>query len=180
MLRSKVKTNSNLNRYIIPILTQYTRTLSTKQTPTEIKQQFLQHLSLERERAHLGGGIKRINKQHKQGKLTARERINLLFDKNTFTEIDVLKTHRCREFGFANATHENTIPGDGVITGHGLINGRKVCAFSQDFTVFGGSLSETHAQKIVKIMKWAMKIGALTLFSIQILILFRCTGHWIK
>lgn len=132
---------------------------SSPTSPTEIKQDFLKYLSNERVRSKQGGGQKRINKQHAQGKLTARERINLLFDKNTFNEIDVLKSHRCNEFTFKTKTNENTIPGDGVITGYGLINGRKVCAFSQDFTVFGGSLSETHAEKIVKIMKWGMKIG---------------------
>jgi propionyl-CoA carboxylase beta chain len=87
-----------------------------------------------------------------------RERLSLLYDKSTFTEIDQLKIHRCQEFGMN--TEENKIPGDGVITGYGKLNERDVFAFSQDFTVFGGSLSETHAQKIVKIMEMAMRVGA--------------------
>src|SRR5204863_3660101 len=98
----------------------------------------------------------RIQRQHDAGKLTARERIDLLFDPGTFEELDKLVTHRCLDFGMA----ETIIPGDGVITGHGLINGRQVFAFAQDFTVFGGSLSETNAAKIVKIMDLAMKLGA--------------------
>jgi len=95
-------------------------------------------LEKEREQAVLGGGGARIEKQHEKGKLTARERINILFDDSTFREYDQLKGHRCSEFGMDQASH----PGDGVVTGHGYINGRKVFAFSQDFTVFGGSLSE--------------------------------------
>ena len=98
----------------------------------------------------------RIQRQHDAGKLTARERIDLLFDPGTFEELDKLVTHRCLDFGMA----EQVIPGDGVVTGHGLINGRQVFAFAQDFTVFGGSLSETNAAKIVKIMDLAMKLGA--------------------
>jgi propionyl-CoA carboxylase beta chain len=98
----------------------------------------------------------RIQRQHDAGKLTARERIDLLFDPGTFEELDTLVTHRCLDFGMA----EQVIPGDGVVTGHGLINSRQVFAFAQDFTVFGGSLSETNAAKIVKIMDLAMKLGA--------------------
>ena len=90
------------------------------------------------------------------GKLTARERIELLFDPGTFEELDKLVTHRCRDFGM----DEQIIPGDGVVAGHGLVDGRQVFAFAQDFTVFGGSLSETNAAKIVKIMDLAMKLGA--------------------
>ncbi len=97
-----------------------------------------------------------MRRQHDAGKLTARERIDLLFDPGTFEELDKLVTHRCRDFGMA----DQVIPGDGVITGHGLVNGRQVFAFAQDFTVFGGSLSETNAAKIVKIMDLAMKVGA--------------------
>src|SRR5947199_1818775 len=107
-------------------------------------------------RAELGGGEQRLRRQHDAGKLTARERIDLLFDPGTFEELDKLVTHRCRDFGMA----EQLIPGDGVVSGHGLINGRQVFAFAQDFTVFGGSLSETNAAKIVKIMDLAMKLGA--------------------
>jgi propionyl-CoA carboxylase beta chain len=100
----------------------------------------------------LGGGDARIQKQHDKGKLTARERMALLFDDGTFREYDRLKAHRCTEFGMDAESY----PGDGVVTGHGCINGRTVYAFSQDFTVFGGSLSETNAQKILKVMNKAM------------------------
>src|SRR3989440_7821560 len=107
-------------------------------------------------RAELGGGEERLRRQHEAGKLTARERIELLFDPGTFEEVDKLVTHRCRDFGMA----EQLVPGDGVVAGHGLVDGRQVFAFAQDFTVFGGSLSETNAAKIVKIMDLAMKLGA--------------------
>src|SRR4026209_2561611 len=106
--------------------------------------------------AELGGGEARLRKQHEAGKLTARERVELLFDPGTFEEVDKLVTHRCRDFGLG----EQLIPGDGVVAGHGLIDGRQVFAFAQDFTVFGGSLSETNAAKIVKIMDLAMKLGS--------------------
>src|SRR6478672_11411902 len=107
-------------------------------------------------RAELGGGADRLEKQHAAGKLTARERIELLFDPGTLEEIDKLVTHRCRDFGM----DEQLIPGDGVVAGHGRIDGRPAYAFAQDFTVFGGSLSETNAEKIVKVMELAMKMGA--------------------
>jgi len=107
-------------------------------------------------RAEQGGGDDRMRRQHEAGKLTARERIDLLFDPGTFEELDKLVTHRCLDFGMA----DQVVPGDGVVTGHGLVNGRQVFAFAQDFTVFGGSLSETNAAKIVKIMDLAMKLGA--------------------
>ena len=107
-------------------------------------------------RAELGGGAERLQRQRAAGKLTARERIDLLFDPGTFEEIDKLVTHRCLDFGMA----DQTIPGDGVIAGHGRVEGRPVYAFAQDFTVFGGSLSETNAAKIVKIMDLAMRLGA--------------------
>jgi propionyl-CoA carboxylase beta chain len=107
-------------------------------------------------RAELGGGADRLQRQRAAGKLTARERIDLLFDPGTFEEIDKLVTHRCLDFGMA----DQVIPGDGVIAGHGRVDGRVVYAFAQDFTVFGGSLSETNAAKIVKIMDLAMKMGA--------------------
>src|SRR5438093_6887129 len=106
--------------------------------------------------AELGGGEARQQRQHDAGKLTARERINLLFDPGTFEEVDKLVTHRCRDFGM----EEQVVPGDGVVAGHGLVDGRPVFAFAQDFTVFGGSLSETNAAKIVKIMDLSMKLGA--------------------
>jgi propionyl-CoA carboxylase beta chain len=107
-------------------------------------------------RAELGGGEDRQQRQHEAGKLTARERIELLFDPGTFEELDKLVTHRCRDFGM----EQHLIPGDGVVSGHGLVDGRQVFAFAQDFTVFGGSTSETNAAKIVKIMDLAMKLGA--------------------
>src|SRR6202521_904541 len=107
-------------------------------------------------RAELGGGEARLQKQHAGGKLTARERIELLFDLGTFDEVDKLVTHRCRDFGM----DEQIVPGDGVVAGHGTADGRQVFAFAQDFTVFGGSLSETNAAKIVKIMDLAMKLGS--------------------
>src|SRR4051812_42754792 len=107
-------------------------------------------------RAELGGGEARLKRHHDGGKLTARERIDLLFDPGTFEELDKLVTHRCRDFGMET----QIVPGDGVVAGHGLVDGRQVCAFAQDFTVFGGSLSETNAAKIVKIMDLAMNLGA--------------------
>jgi propionyl-CoA carboxylase beta chain len=107
-------------------------------------------------RADLGGGEARLKRHHAAGKLTARERIELLFDPGTFEEVDKLVTHRCIDFGM----QDQIVPGDGVVAGHGLIDGRQVFAFAQDFTVFGGSLSETNAAKIVKVMDLAMKLGA--------------------
>jgi propionyl-CoA carboxylase beta chain len=107
-------------------------------------------------RAELGGGEERIRRQHEAGKLTARERIDLLFDPGTFEELDKLVVHRCRDFGM----DAQLVPGDGVVSGSGRIDGRLVFAFAQDFTVFGGSLSETNAAKIVKIMDLAVKLGA--------------------
>src|SRR5687767_581605 len=107
-------------------------------------------------RAAPGGGEERLQRQRESGRLTARERTDLLFDPGTFTEIDALVTHRCLDFGMA----EQVIPGDGVIAGSGQVNGRLTFAFAQDFTVFGGSLSETNAAKIVKIMDLAVKMGA--------------------
>ena len=107
-------------------------------------------------RAELGGGEDRLKRQRDGGKLTARERIELLFDPGTFEEIDKLVTHRCRDFGMES----QVVPGDGVVCGHGRIDGRPAYAFAQDFTVFGGSLSETNAAKIVKVMDLALKMGA--------------------
>jgi propionyl-CoA carboxylase beta chain len=107
-------------------------------------------------RAEEGGGAERKERQHREGKLSARERIELLLDEGTFEELDKLVRHRCYNFGM----EENVIDGDGFITGHGLIHGRQVFVFAQDFTVFGGSLSEANAQKIVKIMDLALKTGA--------------------
>src|SRR5450759_5337108 len=118
----------------------------------------IKHLEDLERRAALGGGEDRLKKQHDAGKLTARERIEFLFDPGTFLETDKLVTHRCRDFGMD--APDQMIPGDGVVTGSGRIDGRTVYAFAQDFTVFGGSLSETNAAKIVKIMDLAIKIGA--------------------
>jgi len=107
------------------------------------------------EKAKLGGGKERIEVQHKKGKMTARERLNLLLDEGSFQEIDAFVTHRSTEFGLG----EKKILGDGVVTGSGTVDGRMVYVFSQDFTVFGGSLSEAHAEKICKVMDLAMKMG---------------------
>src|SRR6201991_4879624 len=115
-----------------------------------------QRLEEKRAKARLGGGEKRIAAQHAKGKLTARERLQILLDEGSFEELDMFVEHNCVDFGM----QDTVIPGDGVVTGTGTINGRLVCVFSQDFTVFGGSLSERHAQKICKIMDLAMKIGA--------------------
>ena len=116
----------------------------------------LDHLKELRAEARLGGGQKRIDKLHELGRLTARERIDLLLDKDSFEEFDMFKTHRCTDFGM----EKQKIPGDGVVTGYGTIDGRIVYVFAQDFTVLGGSLSETFAEKICKIMDLAMKNGA--------------------
>src|SRR5574344_1612751 len=109
-----------------------------------------------REKARLGGGQKRIDAQHEKGKYTARERITMLLDEGSFEEFDMFVTHRCTNFGM----DANTFLGDGVVTGYGTVAGRLVYVFAQDFTVFGGSLSETLAGKICKIMDQAMKMGA--------------------
>jgi len=107
-------------------------------------------------RSEQGGGDARLQRQRDGGRLTARERIDALFDPGTFDEIDKFVTHRCRDFGMA----DQVVPGDGVVAGSGRVNGRVVCAFAQDFTVFGGSLSETNGAKIAKVMDLAVKIGA--------------------
>ena len=116
----------------------------------------LEYLKKLRAEAKLGGGQKRIDKLHSLGRMTARERIDLLLDKGSFEEFDMFKTHRCTDFGM----DQQKYPGDGVVTGHGTIDGRIVYVFAQDFTVLGGSLSETFAEKICKIMDLAMKNGA--------------------
>ena len=120
------------------------------------QQQKIQELIQLREKAKLGGGPKRIEAQHKKGKLTARERIDLLLDEGSFEEFDMFVSHRCIDFGLEKETYLS----DGVVTGYGTIDGRIVYVFSQDFTVFGGSLSEMFAAKICKIMDMAMKVGA--------------------
>ena len=119
-------------------------------------QDIIRQLEEKRERARLGGGKRRIDAQHGKGKLTARERIDLLLDQDSFEEWDVFVEHRGTDFGI----DKQTVPGDGVVTGYGTINGRLAFVFSQDFTVFGGSLSEAHAEKICKVMDQAMKVGA--------------------
>ena len=116
----------------------------------------LSELENRRQDARLGGGQRRIDAQHARGKLTARERIELLLDEDSFEEFDMFVAHRCTDFGM----EKQRPAGDGVVTGWGTINGRMVYLYSQDFTVFGGSLSETHAQKICKIMDMAMQNGA--------------------
>ncbi|RWQ87264.1 MAG: acyl-CoA carboxylase subunit beta [Mesorhizobium sp.] len=116
----------------------------------------LEQLEVRRAQARMGGGQKRVDAQHAKGKLTARERLVVLLDEGSFEEYDMYVTHRATDFGMA----EQKVPGDGVVTGWGTINGRLVYVFSQDFTVLGGSLSETHAQKICKIMDMAVRNGA--------------------
>ncbi len=113
-------------------------------------------LERRREAARMGGGEKRIAAQHAKGKLTARERVSILLDEGSFEELDAYVEHDCADFGM----EAQRIPGDGVVTGSGTINGRLVFVFSQDFTVFGGSLSKRHAEKICKVMDMAMKVGA--------------------
>ena len=118
--------------------------------------EILEQLEKKREAARLGGGQRRIDAQHKKGKLTARERIEVLLDADSFEEWDMFVEHRCTDFGM----NDTQIPGDGVVIGYGTINGRLVFVFSQDFTVFGGALSEAHAEKICKLMDQAMQVGA--------------------
>jgi len=122
---------------------------TSPQSPTE-------RLDALDQKALLGGGVDRIKKQHEGGKLTARERIDLLLDPGSFIEIGRFVTHRCTDFGM----EDQKVLGDGVVTGHGLVDGRKIFVFAQDFTVFGGSLSGAYAQKICKVMDMAMKVGA--------------------
>ena len=116
----------------------------------------IQELRDLKEQAKLGGGLERIRRQHEKGRLTARERLELLLDKGSFRELDIFVTHRTTDFGLA----DQKILGDGVVTGYGTIDGRLTYVYSQDFTVFGGSLSQAHAEKIVKIMNMALKNGA--------------------
>src|SRR5260221_6370876 len=119
-------------------------------------QDILRRLEEKRAAARAGGGCQAVGAQHGKGQLTARERLDLLFDPGSFEEWDMFVEHRCADFGMDT----QKIPGDGVVTGYGTINGRLVFAFSQDFTVFGGSLSEPHAEKICKIMDKALQVGA--------------------
>ena len=119
-------------------------------------QDVISALEAKREKARLGGGKKRIQRQHDKGKLTARERISVLLDENSFEEYDMFVEHRSSDFGM----DKQRIPGDGVVTGQGTINGRLVYVFSKDFTVFGGSLSKAQSEKITKVQRAAMKNGA--------------------
>lgn len=119
-------------------------------------QEILKQLEEKRAAARAGGGKKRIDAQHAKGRLTARERVELLLDAGSFEEWDMFVEHRCHDFGMG----AQRVPGDGVVTGYGTINGRLVFVFSQDFTVFGGSLSEAHAEKICKVMEQAIRVGA--------------------
>src|SRR3984957_9687574 len=121
-----------------------------------IRAESLEELERRNRLAEEGGGKERRERQHKEGKLSARERILLLLDEGTFEETDKFVTHRCTDFGM----EQKRIPGDGFVTGYGRIDGRTVFVFAQDFTVFGGSLSETNAAKIVKLMDMAMRVGA--------------------
>src|SRR4029079_19471738 len=116
----------------------------------------LQRLDEKREAARAGRGTRRVKAQHERGKLTARERLEVLLDPGSFEEWDMFVEHRSHDFGIG----EQKVPGDGVVTGYGTVNGRLIFVFSQDFTVFGGSLSEAHAEKICKIMDQAMNVGA--------------------
>ncbi len=119
-------------------------------------QEIIRQLEEMRARARAGGGERRAQAQHSKGKLTARERIELLLDPGSFEEYDMFVEHRCTDFGM----EDQKVPGDGVVTGSGTVNGRLIFVFSQDFTVFGGSLSQSHAQKICKVMDQAMRVGA--------------------
>jgi len=129
--------------------------MASKQQPKQTRSK-LETLRERSVQAEQGGGAARVEKQHEAGKMTARERIEFLLDEGSFEEFDKLVVHRSKDFGLDKQLY----PGDGVVTGHGLIDGRNVFVFAQDFTVFGGSLSETHAEKICKVMDLAMKVGA--------------------
>src|SRR3546814_1651598 len=124
--------------------------------PDMSKLAIIEQLEAKRDAARLGGGQRRIDAQHAKGKLTARERLEVLLDEESFEELDMYVEHNCIDFGM----DEQHIPGDGVVTGSGTIKGRLVYVFSQDFTVYGGAVSERHAMKICKIMDIALKVGA--------------------
>ena len=119
------------------------------------EQKRLDALRAHHAQAEAGGGAERRERQHKEGKLAARERVDILLDEGSFEEMDKLVEHRCRDFGM----DKQVVPGDGVVTGYGRVNGQPVYVFSQDFTVFGGSMSETNAAKICKVMDLALKNG---------------------
>jgi len=130
--------------------------MSKRKIKDPVLQQKFDALERKNEESLLGGGEKRIEQQHAKGKLTARERVLLLLDEGSFEELGKFVMHRSKDFGLDKEYYL----GDGVVTGYGTVHGRLVYVYSQDFTVFGGSLSETHAEKIVKIMELAMKNGA--------------------
>ena len=119
-------------------------------------QEKIELMKAKKEKIRLGGGESRIEKQHAKGKMTARERIEMFFDEGTFVELDMFMKHRCTNFG----QDKKDLPGEGVVTGYGTVDGRLVYAYAQDFTVEGGSLGEKHAHKIWKVMDLAMKMGA--------------------
>jgi len=152
---TSTRTTTTTKHYILQDDDEATKSIIENDAST-IKRKFRSRLTNTKAESLLGGGQVRINKQHTRGSLTARERINLLFDTNSFREIDGLVTHRCQDFGM----QDSVTPGDGVVVGHGLINGRRVYAFAQDFTVYGGSLGEAHAKKIGKVMDMALRVGA--------------------
>src|SRR5688572_10007263 len=127
----------------------------TSEKKIEVQPDGMKRLEEMNATAFEGGGKERIEKHQAAGKMTARERVEFLLDDGTFEEFDRFKKHRCQDFGM----QEQQYPGDGVIAGHGLVDGRRIFVFAQDFTVFGGSLSETNAEKICKVMDMAMKIG---------------------
>jgi len=136
--------------------TSFCRAIDIVQSTVPLTVGFVSVLEKAKQQAVLAGGVDRVKKQHERGKLSARERVELLLDEGSFREYDMLVQHDCRDFGM----EKNKIYGDGVITGQGLINGRQVFVFSQDFTVFGGALSKMHASKICKVMDRAMAVGA--------------------
>ncbi|KAM9127832.1 propionyl-CoA carboxylase beta chain, mitochondrial isoform 2-T2 [Pangshura tecta] len=143
---------------LLPRLLPVSRTQLVRSRSASAPRSVPERIAEKRRAALLGGGQARINAQHKRGKLTARERILLLLDPGSFVEYDMFVEHRCADFGMES--DQNKYPGDSVVTGQGRINGRLVYVFSQDFTVFGGSLSGAHAQKICKIMDQAVMVGA--------------------
>ncbi|XP_011408028.1 PREDICTED: propionyl-CoA carboxylase beta chain, mitochondrial-like [Amphimedon queenslandica] len=145
-------------RQLLSIGSRFTPLRISSTTTTRHYASLIKRIKDKRNQAHLGGGEEKISKQHKGGKLTGRERVQLLLDDDSFIEYDSFVEHTCTDFDMN--TRKNKIPGDGVITGQGLINGRPVFVFSQDFTVFGGSLSSMHARKICKIMDKAVSVGA--------------------
>uniref|UniRef100_UPI00398F3D96 propionyl-CoA carboxylase beta chain, mitochondrial n=1 Tax=Pristiophorus japonicus TaxID=55135 RepID=UPI00398F3D96 len=147
-----------LSKYISPVSAATRATEQPRQWCSVSNLTVQERIERKSQRAMLGGGQHRIDAQHKRGKLTARERVQLLLDSDSFVEYDKFVEHRCSDFGMG--TEDNKFPGDSVVTGQGRINGRLVYVFSQDFTVFGGSLSGAHAQKICKIMDQALLVGA--------------------